>query len=155
MFPLKPVGAEPPVPPPPTVTVYGEPPEIDCSERFLKPPAPPPPPWSFPPPAPPPAIITVLILVVSESVVKVPEAVKTETFGFFFFTVVLTGPIIPPFAIAYSTSYASSIDSYDTNSSKSPEAFAPPFRTSDSIMYIGVSNTTNVASAGTDTVFAK
>ena len=78
LFPLKPVGAEPPEPPPPTVTVYGELPEMDCPERFLKPPAAPPPPWSFPPPAPPPAIITVLILVVSESVVKVPEAVKID-----------------------------------------------------------------------------
>jgi hypothetical protein len=40
-------------------------------------------------------------------------------------------------------------------SSRSDAAFAPPFKTSVSIMYIGVSNITKVASAGTDTVFAK
>jgi hypothetical protein len=40
------------------------------------------------------------------------------------------------------------------NSSKSDAAFAPPLRTSASIKYIGVSNKTSVASAGTETVFA-
>jgi hypothetical protein len=45
--------------------------------------------------------------------------------------------------------------SYEINKSKSEATLAPPFNTSDSIKYIGVSNTTNVASAGTETVFAK
>jgi hypothetical protein len=40
-------------------------------------------------------------------------------------------------------------------SSKSDAAFAPPFKISVSIMYIGVSNTTSEASAGTEIVFAK
>ena len=39
--------------------------------------------------------------------------------------------------------------------SKSDATLAPPLSTSASIKYIGVSNTTSVASAGTETVFAK
>jgi len=43
------------------------------------------------------------------------------------------GPIIPPFAIAYKTSYASSNTSYDMNKSRSEAALAPPFNISPSI----------------------
>ena len=45
--------------------------------------------------------------------------------------------------------------SYDITRSKSDAALAPPLSTSASIKYIGVSNKTNVASAGTETVFAR
>ena len=45
--------------------------------------------------------------------------------------------------------------SYDINKSKSDATLAPPLSTSASIKYIGVSNTTSVASAGTETVLAK
>jgi hypothetical protein len=62
---------------------------------------------------------------VLEDVQRLPEEVLDVILSFPK-DVLLLGPIIPPFAIAYKTSYASSIDSYDTNKSKSEAAPAPP-----------------------------
>ena len=63
---------------------------------------------------------------------KQPVAVTTVHFVVGVLTT-LVGPIIPPFAIAYSTSYASSNTSNDMNKSKSEAALAPPFNISPSL----------------------
>ena len=100
--------------------------------------------------------ILIIISLAVTAAVKVPEAVNEVTFAAAVDAglTVLTGPIIPPLAIA-DYPYASLITSYDTIKSRSPVAAVPPLRISPSIKYIGVSNTTSVASAGTEIVFAK
>ena len=71
-------------------------------------------------------------------ITRVPDCNETHPDDVFDVTVFLprdvtfTGPIIPPLAIAYKTSYASSITSYETKSVKSEAALAPPSNTSPS-----------------------
>jgi hypothetical protein len=72
------------------------------------------------------------------SIILVPGCNDIQPVDVFFVIVFLpkdvlfVGPIIPPLAIAYKTSYASSITSYETKSVKSEAALAPPSNTSPS-----------------------
>ena len=128
-----PVPAAPGEPPPPTTTApKATPPHTECS-IFLKPPAPPPAPPLPPLPPPPPATTTVLIILVPGCVVTALGVLDVLVVIVFLpRDVTFVGPIIPPLAIAYSTSYASSITSYETKSVKSEAALAPPSNTSPS-----------------------
>jgi hypothetical protein len=111
-----------PAPPPPIVTApRAVLPHTGILSIFLKPPAPPPPAppplpdGPEPPPPPPPATINVLTSLVPGCVVTALGVLDVLTVCVFLpRDVMLIGPIIPPFAIAYSTSYASSNNSYDT-----------------------------------------
>jgi hypothetical protein len=94
-------------PPPITTAPKAAPPETGTLEIVLTPPAPPPPaePPDVDPPPPPPATTRVSTNLVPGCVVAALGALDVLDVTLFFpKDVTLTGPIIPPFAIAYSTS---------------------------------------------------